>query len=362
MEEEPKKKKKILLVDDDEFFLHVQRGILEREHFEIIEARRGEDALEVMRHESPDIVLLDLYMPEMDGLETMVRARAEGMIDLPIVIVSSENNEQKIRELIDAGANEFITKPIKIEELLKTVNNLTNEAHREHPRIPAVIKIRYRDLNELMPANSKDISNTGIFIRTRRPLLVGSPIELYLSPADESAGPEIKVTGEVVRAIQGDSVDPGMGIKFINLDAESVRTVSEIIEAQRARNKVDVMVIDDDGLIREMLTDSLIEAGYKVGSEKDAVEALKSLDRLRPSLILVDIMMPDMDGIEFSETIRKNAHTHDIPFIFISGKVDKETIMRARQSGATFFIAKPFDLNNVIEKVRKILPPKMENK
>jgi|GEM_PF-976329 len=356
MEKEPTKK--ILIVDDDEFFLQVQRGFLEREHFEIIEARRGDAALEIMRKESPDIVLLDLYMPEMDGLETMVRARAEGMIDLPIVIVSREDDQGKIRELLDAGANEFLTKPIKIEELIKTVNTLTKEAHREHPRIPAVIKIRYRNLNELLPGDSKDISSTGIFIRTKKPLEAGRNIEIYLYPADKSAGPEIKVTGEIVRACQGETTDPGMGIKFINLVPESVKTISEIIEAQRAINKVDIMVIDDDSLVREMLADGLSEAGYKVGAAKDAVEALKNLDHFHPSLILVDIMMPGMDGIEFSETIRKNAPTQDIPFIFISSKVDKETVTRARKSGAAFFIAKPFDMNNLVERIAKILPLK----
>lgn len=350
------KKKKILLVDDDEFFLEVERGFLERENFEILEASNGEEALSIIREGKLDLVLLDLYMPGMDGMEVMVRARAEGMLDLPIVIVSKEDAPQKIQELKDAGANDFITKPLSMEELIRVVNTHTKEAHRSHPRMPATIKLRYRSLEELLPGDSKDISHTGIFVRTRKPLDTGAHLDLYLYPVDENSGPVVHLKGIVVRSLQGDNEEPGMGVKFVNLDEESIKTLEQIIEEQRTKHKVDVLVIDDDTMVREMLNDGLSEAGFKVGTAKDAVEALKKLDIVRPSVILVDIMMPGMDGLEFSATLRKNAHTQDIPFIFVSSKVDKETITKARQSGATYFIAKPFDMKNVIERVRKLIP------
>lgn len=348
-------KKKILIVDEDSFFLELERAFLHRDHFEILEARNGRDALTIMREQHPDLVLLDLYMPVMGGIEVVIRARAEGIIDLPIIIVSKENDPAKIAEMKEAGASDFISKPIEIDELLRVISVHLNESHRSARRLPVTIKLRYKTLDELMPAESKDISTTGIFVRTKKQLGLGSLVELYLYPADDADAAPIKVIGEVVRVQQGHDEDSGAGLKFINLDPASVKIIAGMLDNERARNKIDVMVVDDDGVIREILYDALVEIGWKVEAFDNAVDALKVLDRFNPSLILADIMMPTMSGIEFCETFRKNARHGNIPFIFISSKVDKETLLAARASGATFFIAKPFDAKNVVLKVKELI-------
>jgi len=353
--EENKLKKKILIVDDDEFFIEFESAFLQREHFRILEARNGETALDVMRKRKPDLVLLDLYMPGMDGMEVVVRARAEGMMDLPIIMVSKEEDHAKIRELMEAGATDFLTKPIEIEELLEKVNNFLNEAHRSGHRLPVKIKLRYRTLGELMTGESKDLSTTGIFVRTKKALEVGSLVELFLYPADNKDAEPIQLMGEVVRNEEPHAGDPGAALKFINLSPQSVQHITALLDEERKRNKVDIIVVDDDRMIQEMLRDSLTEAGFSVKVCGSAVEALKTLDICSPSMILADIMMPGMNGLEFCETFRKNSRYQDIPFIFISSKVDKETLLKARKSGAAFFMAKPFDVKNLISKVAQIL-------
>jgi len=355
--------KKILVVDDDQFFIEFERAFLQREHFDIIEARDGPEALELMRDQHPDLVLLDMYMPGMDGLEVIVRARAEGMIDLPIIMVSKEEDPIKISELKEAGATDFITKPINIDTLMAKVNVYLKEAHRGGSRLPVKIKIKYRTLDELLQGESKDLSTTGIFVRTKKDLGIGSLVELFLHHAGDEEAEPIRVMGEVVRAVQGNNENTGVGMKFINLDAESVKLITGMLEEEQSRQKVDILVVDDDGVVREMLNDALSEAGWKVEISSNAIEALKTLDRVAPALILADIMMPGMSGIEFCETFRKNARNKQTPFIFISSHVDKETVMQARKSGGTFFIAKPFEAKNVVLKVRELLsaaPPASE--
>ncbi len=347
--------KRILIVDDDEFFIQFQKAFLQREHFEILEARDGQEALETMREQRPDIVLLDLHMPGMDGLEVLVRARAEGMIDLPIVMVSKEEDTTKIKELKEAGAIDFLTKPIDIDIFMGKVSTYLKETHRTGQRLPVSIKIRYQTLDELLHGESKDLSTTGIFVRSKKKIEIGSLVELFLYPADDTEAEPIRVMGEVVRKVNGPEKNSGVGMKFISLDPESVELIARLLEEERKHTKVDVLVVDDDKVIREILKDALADAGWRVGACSSAIEALKELDSLNPSLLLVDIMMPDMNGIEFCEAFRKNSIYKDVPFIFISGKVDKETVMQARDSGATLFIAKPFDVGAVISKVNQLL-------
>jgi two-component system KDP operon response regulator KdpE len=110
---------KILVVDDDPQIRRVMRATLSGQHYEVVEARNGEEALERFRQEMPDLVLLDMNMPGMDGLETcrLLRAGSEA----PILIVSVRNTERDKVAALDAGADDYVTKPFGMEELLARI-------------------------------------------------------------------------------------------------------------------------------------------------------------------------------------------------------------------------------------------------
>ena len=110
---------KILVVDDDPQIRRVMRATLSGQHYEVLEARNGEDALERFRQEMPDLVLLDMNMPGMDGLETCRLLR--GGSDVPILILSVRNTERDKVAALDAGADDYVTKPFGMEELLARI-------------------------------------------------------------------------------------------------------------------------------------------------------------------------------------------------------------------------------------------------
>ena len=110
---------KILVVDDDPQIRRVMRATLSGHHYEVVEARNGDEALERFREEMPDLVLLDMNMPGMDGLETcrLLRAGSEA----PILILSVRNTERDKVAALDAGADDYVTKPFGMEELLARI-------------------------------------------------------------------------------------------------------------------------------------------------------------------------------------------------------------------------------------------------
>jgi len=110
---------KILVVDDDPQIRRVMKATLVGNHYEVIEARTGEDALEKAPHEMPNLVLLDLNMPGMGGLETCRALRAAS--DIPVIILSVRNTEKDKVAALDAGADDYVTKPFGIEELLARI-------------------------------------------------------------------------------------------------------------------------------------------------------------------------------------------------------------------------------------------------
>jgi two-component system KDP operon response regulator KdpE len=110
---------KILVVDDDPQIRRVMKATLVGHSYEVIEARTGEDALEALPHEMPNLVLLDMNMPGMGGLETC-RAIRSGT-DIPVIILSVRNTEKDKVAALDAGADDYVTKPFGIEELLARI-------------------------------------------------------------------------------------------------------------------------------------------------------------------------------------------------------------------------------------------------
>ena len=115
------------------------------------------------------------------------------------------------------------------------------------------------------------------------------------------------------------------------------------------------VLIIDDSLTNNVLIENILKSeGLESLVAYSGKEALKFLKQEKPSLILLDIMMPEMDGFMFLEQIKKHK-LNDIPVIIITAKDDIECIDRAKNAGVENFILKPVDINKVIKSVKKHL-------
>jgi two-component system KDP operon response regulator KdpE len=127
--------KHILVVDDESQITRVLRTSLSAHGYDIRVANDGETALEIMKDWSPDLVITDLAMPNMDGLELCRRLRAKTQI--PILVLSVRGEERTKVQALDAGADDYVTKPFGIEELLARVRaNLRRTRSQESETAP----------------------------------------------------------------------------------------------------------------------------------------------------------------------------------------------------------------------------------
>lgn len=117
-----------------------------------------------------------------------------------------------------------------------------------------------------------------------------------------------------------------------------------------------ILIVEDFDHVREMLEATLIHRGYVVTSARDGTEALESIRKQKPSLILADIMMPKMDGFALAQKIRSNPNTEHIPILFISATfITQEDIDFALNLGAVSFLEKPIDAQELVLTVGEIL-------
>ena len=115
-------KAKVLLVDDEAFNLDFLQQALEDENYEISIAADGQEALNKIKSEKPDLVLLDLMMPVLDGFEVLKQVKADDNLrDTPIIIISAEHDSKSVVKGIKQGAEDYMTKPITAANLLKKV-------------------------------------------------------------------------------------------------------------------------------------------------------------------------------------------------------------------------------------------------
>jgi DNA-binding response OmpR family regulator len=113
-------KKKVLLVDDENALLRVFGIKLKLAGYDVVTAPSGEEALDLMNSTCPDIILLDVIMPGMDGFEVLEKVRA--ISELPVIVFSAKSeNAQKALSL---GANDFLSKPFDVDDLVKRIDEL----------------------------------------------------------------------------------------------------------------------------------------------------------------------------------------------------------------------------------------------
>jgi signal transduction histidine kinase len=115
-----------------------------------------------------------------------------------------------------------------------------------------------------------------------------------------------------------------------------------------------VLIVDDDPTAREALAATLEGEGYELQEAKDGIQALQLLKQLQPDLILLDVMMPALDGFEVCRRIRATPALAEVPIILLTALDDRDSLLRGIESGADDFLSKPPDRRELIARVRTI--------
>ena len=113
-------------------------------------------------------------------------------------------------------------------------------------------------------------------------------------------------------------------------------------------NKPSVLIVDDIIKNLQVLASVLWDNGYEVALAESAKQALDSISQQRPDLILLDVMMPEIDGFQLCEQLKSSSEYNDIPIIFLTAKQDTESIVKGFKIGGIDYITKPFNQEELI--------------
>ena len=116
-----------------------------------------------------------------------------------------------------------------------------------------------------------------------------------------------------------------------------------------------VLVVDDEPMARTLLRLMLVRAGFEVLEAEDGQQALDKIETAVPHLIILDVMMPGMDGFAVCEALRNRDDTEELPVIMLSAKTDMESVNRGLAAGATKYLTKPISPEDLTREVREAL-------
>lgn len=114
----------VLVVDDDPLIAGMLRLVLEGEGYEVHEASDGRAALETVRQFGPDVMVLDMMMPHVDGYGVLAALREDARVGTRVVMLTCCSQEEDVRKCLELGADDYLTKPVDVDFLLRTVQDL----------------------------------------------------------------------------------------------------------------------------------------------------------------------------------------------------------------------------------------------
>lgn len=283
--------KRILIVEDDPDIRRVTRATLEGAGHAITEAENGLEGIERIRESKPDLVVLDVMMPEMNGAE-FCRALVDDLKlpEVPVLILSSINEKSGLMKSlasVNLERREFLKKPVGPVELKFRVAQMLG-LERTPPKAPA---------KEPTPSPAPKPQPGG-----RRS---GEPGRVSLAPRRSS---------EPAASMEGPS------------------------EVPRCR----VLIVDDD---RDLLAVNkfTLSKDHDVATAENGLDGLEVLDLFKPDFVLVDYNMPSMDGLEMVELMRRHPHFHNTPALFLTGNEERNLPRRAHEAGINLFLRKPIE-------------------
>ena len=233
----------VVVVDDDPQVSHVLESQLRQNGIIVTLAESGTAALRAVSRNQPDLVILDISMPGMNGHEVLRELKqTPGLENIPILILTGSTSKQEETTAYHGGAIDFIVKPFDPEKLIKRVE--------------------------------------------------------------------------------------------------------DIMEAARYT----VMIVDNDELVQQLLDSKFRHAGFKTILIDDGKLAWDRIQKDLPDLVILDRMMPGLEGLAVLKNIRTDTHTKDIPVIILSARFEERDIELGMQMGAQEYLSKPFITDDLLEK------------
>lgn len=376
--------KKILVVDDNRANRLVASAMLEQFGCDCEYAQNGQNAVEKITKKSFDLVLMDCNMPVMDGYAATRSIRSMHTSfshSLPVIGMTANNSPEERQRCAEAGMNDLLVKPLTIEAfnaLLKAYFNApqdTNIARNTSKSFDqATLEALKENVGEVfITIVDAFIDDLPMYLMSLRSAISKNDHQQVYELAHTIKGSAASVGAEMVASIarkleaMGKAADlRGADIYFMELESSSIKVSTDIrnylrtVETENYRyqsldERAVLLIADDDLSMRKLFTNALRSEGFRIIEAGNGQSVLALCERSMPDVILLDAIMPELDGFEVCKKIRQFHDGGDVPVLMVTSLEDEKSIAHAFSVGATDYITKPVNFSVLRQRVNRLL-------
>jgi DNA-binding NtrC family response regulator len=352
---------RILLVDDDPLVLSGFVEVLSTDCYDVTAVASGQEAIEILREREFDVVLTDMVMPRVSGLDVL-RAALTQQPDSIVIVVTGYASVRSAVDALRLGAYDYVVKPCEDEELLYRVKMGIERSHLRN-------ELRAKELDaEKMKAITQTAVTVNDQINTPLNVILNSAEYIRLKSLPDSPGvqqsldficQEVSKIKSVIHRL-AEIADPNK-VKGYSLGSYSMIDVSQADSRTAGADSGNqprrrILVVDDEQFMVHTLSKILDLMGYDVLSALGGREALDVYMSERVDLVVSDVHMPDMNGIELLTSIK--SHNPHVPVILVTGYGVEKARESAGKCKADGFLGKPFKIQELKELIQITLSNK----
>ncbi|MEI7807075.1 MAG: response regulator [Verrucomicrobiota bacterium] len=370
--------KKILIIEDDQIVANVYRNKFAVEGYQAELASDGETGLKIMRTFRPDIIILDLMLPGISGVDVIREIRSEADFSkIPIIVFSNTYLTNMIQEAWRAGANKCLSKSnCTPKDVIEVVRHSIGDSGAIHQTNASIKKESTAATAEQEAANDAEFQAD-----LRKAFIENLPVTLYSLRTglqalikSENEMTRLKKVHEIYRQIHALNGNAGVAglvqiarmasafealLKEIyekpkNINASTLRTIATSVDflsilfdkgtlpEQQETPISKILVVDDEAISRRAIVYALEKAQLKSISLEDPEQALQLLAENDFDLVFLDVDMPGMTGYELCAKLRAMPQHKKTPVVFVTSLNDFDARTNSTMAGGNDFIGKPF--------------------
>ena len=339
--------RKIFVVEDDEHIRTLVETLLKGAGYEIVYTGQPQEALEIARRERPDLVLCDIAMPVLDGYGVLRGLQSDPeTARIPVVFLTAHREFSERVRAFRFGVVDYVTKPFTKDILLKKIEKVLEGLHHRPGFEAGTGTQSVQGLMEDVRREGRSgvLTVKGAEGEARAVFKGGEMVEGALPPASDTAQARFQELDHDRESIVAH--DPSR----LPGSASGLEELQALPDALRT-----VLVVDDNPIFRTFLRDVLGRRGFTVYEAGDGEEGLRNALEHRPWLILTDVSMPGVDGIELCRRVRRHSLIRHTPLIFLSGWDDYKDRYRGFEAGADEYLSKETPVRELMIRIQLVL-------
>ncbi len=385
----------LLVVEDDPHYARVLADLARDKGFKVLVASKGADALELARRFSPTAITLDIFLPDMMGWTVLSELKQDPTTrHIPVQVVTLDEDRQ---HGLSRGAFSFITKPTSTGGLEQMIDRIRNFSAQRRKRLLVVedSPAERMSIAELLGHDDIEVATVGtgqdalallrremhdcVVLDLRLPDMSGFDVleamrddpQLHDVPvvvftgkeltADEEGRLQLLARSVVVKGVESPERLLDETALFLHrvighLPPEKQRLLERLHGSDEILADKSVLVVDDDVRNIFALSSVLERRGMRVLTASTGREAVKKVEATPDlAIVLMDIMMPEMDGYETMQVIRQSPTLRRLPIIALTAKAMKGDREKCLEAGASEYLAKPVNTDQLLSALRKWL-------